>query len=183
MNVVSQTLSGRWLHQEDLRARLHALAHRAAAMRFRLERFAALVVSMSATRPAQGSAAAHRGSSPGVSPAPSVAFLSAAGWVPALPSELRQLPPGRLTTSGAFRPAADQRQGERRFVERRVRNDGSPYGVERRRRADDRVTSRRAPEPEPRAAAAPRPSGIRPPRHDLDYAPHLQDLLARLHGR
>ena len=186
MNVVAQTLFGWGLHQDDLRSRLHAIARQVVVTVPFLQRFASLVSPMSATRPAQGSAAAHRGSSPGVSPAPAVAFLSAAGWVPPLPSELRQPPPGRLTTSGAYRPAVEQRQGDRRFVERRVRNDGSPYGVERRRRPEDRVIARRAPGPEaPGAAtgAAPQPSGIRPLRRDDDYAPHLQDLLARLHGR
>jgi hypothetical protein len=184
MNVVAQTLSGWLIHQDDLRARVHAFARSVfVATPFALT-LGPSPAPMSATRSAQGSTAAHRGSSPGVSPAPASAFLSAAGWVPALPAELCTPPPARLTASGALRPAVDAREGERRFSERRVRNDGSPYGVERRRRPEDRAIERRAaPEP-PRAPA----SAVRLDRgpyalREDDYAPYLQDLLKRLHGR
>jgi hypothetical protein len=184
MNVVAQTLSGWFFHQDDLRARLHAFARSVFASMPRRLTLRPFQAPMSATRSAQGSTVAHRGSSPGVSPAPPVAFLSAAGWAPALPAELGTPPPARLTTSGALRPTVDARQGERRFSERRIRNDGSPYGVERRRRPEDRATERRAaPEPPRSPASAVRldrgPYAVR----EGDYVPYLQDLLKRLHGR
>ena len=69
--------------------------------------------------------------------------------------------------------------------ERRIRNDGSPYGVER--RAGPSIAHRRAPEHarsmRPHTAAT---DGIRCPTAAArpgDYAPYLPDLLKRLHGR
>ena len=123
------------------------------------------------------------GVSPGESPAPSIAFPTAAGWVPALPAELREPPPMRLTASGVFRPVADERvPQDRRFQERRIRDDGSPYGHERRAGSDVRTSERRLVDGAPSRDS--RSSGVRmPPRHETDYAPHHSDLLARLHGR
>ena len=116
-----------------------------------------------------------------------MAFPTASGWVPALPPELRMPPPGRLTASGVCPPVSDYRQApqDRRFIERRIRDDGSPYGVERRLGADYRTGERRG-TPEDAAPPPPRPtaSGVRPSlRHEADYVPHLPDLLARFHGR
>ena len=96
-----------------------------------------------------------------------------------LPPELRTPPPSRLTASGVYRPVADQRQTtqDRRFQERRVRNDGSPYGVER-RSGPTRVGERRTDAP------ADAHSGVRlPSRGEADYAPYHSQLLARFHGR
>ena len=139
---------------------------------------------MSATRPVEDLAATRRETSPGESPAPTIAFPTAAGWVPALPPELRQPPPTRLTASGVYRVVHDQRQSGagRRFNERRVRNDGSPYGVERRRRAEDRAGERRATAD---ATSAQPPPGTKrvAVAHGADYLPHLPDLLARFHVR
>jgi hypothetical protein len=86
----------------------------------------------------------------------------------------------RRTASGVYRPAIDERKTgvERRFEERRVRNDGSPYGVERRSGAT-RVGERRSDAP----ADSPRSDVTRPMPGDADYAPHHSDLLARLRGR
>jgi hypothetical protein len=89
-------------------------------------------------------------------------------------------PPARLTASGLYRPAIDERKTgvERRFEERRVRNDGSPYGVERRSGAT-RVGERRSDPP-----AVSQRSDVRlPPPGDADYAPYHSDLPARLRGR
>ena len=107
--------------------------------------------------------------------------------MPALPPELRTPPPSRLTASGVFRPMADDRQTgqDRRFQERRIRDDGSPYGVERRTGAEYRTGERRC-APEDVAPTPPRPTGSGvgvPLRHEADYVPHLPDLLARFHGR
>jgi hypothetical protein len=100
--------------------------------------------------------------------------------VPVLPPELRTPPPSRLTASGVYRPIVDQRQTsqDRRLQERRVRNDGSPYGVERRSGAT-RVGERRTDAP-----ADSLQSGVRPPSPgDADHDPHHSHLLARFHGR
>jgi hypothetical protein len=177
MNVLSQTFSGWFTHDPGLRARLHAAArHLLARATFRA--FGPPPAPMSATCSVHDSSA-RRGSAPGESPAPTIAFPSAAGWVPALPPELRTPPPARLTQSGVFRPVSDERQSaqDRRFQERRVRNDGSPYGVERRSGAT-RVGERRT-EPPPTSRSGSRVST----RGAADYAPHHSDLLARLHGR
>ena len=116
-----------------------------------------------------------------------MAFPTAAGWIPALPPELRTPPPSRITASGVFRPVVDDRQAaqDRRFQERRVRDDGSPYGVERRTSAEYRTGERRG-TPGDVTPTPPRPtaSGVWSPlRHQSDYVPHLPDLLARFHGR
>jgi hypothetical protein len=114
-------------------------------------------------------------------------FPTAAGWVPALPPELRMPPPARLTSSGVFRPVVDERHApeDRRYQERRFRDDGSPYGVERRTGADYRAGERRGPPEEVSTPPSrPAPSGVRTPlRHQADYVPHHSDLLARFHGR
>lgn len=81
-----------------------------------------------------------------------------------------------------------RRRNERRTDDRRVRNDGSPYGVERRSNRDDRGGDRRDGAPAdigPAGAAlghglpAPRPtpSGVR------QAQAVAQDLLVRFHGR
>jgi hypothetical protein len=177
MNVLAQTFSGWFAHDLGPRARLHAAARRLAA-RITSHTFGPPPASMSATCSVHDSSA-RRGSAPGESPAPPIAFPSAAGWVPALPPGLRTPLPARLTQSGVFRPAVDERQSgqDRRFQERRVRNDGSPYGVERRSGAA-RVGERRT-EPPPPSCSGSRVST----RGAADYAPHHSDLLARLHGR
>lgn len=177
MNVLSQTFSGWFAHDLGLRGRLHAAARRLLG-RTTLRAFGPPPAPMSATCSVHDSSAS-RGSAPGESPAPAIAFLSAAGWVPALPPELRTPPPTRRTQSGVFRPVADERQSEqdRRFQERRVRNDGSPYGLER-RSGSTRVGERRT-EPPPTS----RPGSRVSTRGATDYAPHHSDLLARLHGR
>jgi hypothetical protein len=177
MNVLSQTFSGWFAHDLGLRARLRGAARRLVA-RTSFHSFGPPPAPMSATCSVHDSSA-RRGSAPGESPAPTVAFPSAAGWVPALPPELRTPPQARLTQSGVFRPAVDERQSgqDRRFQERRVRNDGSPYGVERRSGAT-RVGERRT-EPAPTSRSGSRVST----RGATDYAPHHSDLLARLHGR
>lgn len=176
MNVLSQTFSGWFTHDYGLRARLHAAARRLAA-RATFRKFGSPPAPMSATCSVHDSSV-HRGSAPGESPAPTIAFPSAVGWVPALPPELRTPPPSRLTASGVYRPVADERQigPDRRLQERRIRNDGSPYGVERRSTAA-RVGERRADTPPP--AAESRVSA----RTAADYAPHHSDLLARFHDR
>jgi hypothetical protein len=113
-------------------------------------------------------------------------FPSAAGWVPALPPELRMPPPVRLTSSGVFRPVADARQtlDDRRYQERRIRDDGSPYGLERRTGADYRTGERRGTAEDGTTAPTPPGSGVRRPiRREADYVPHHSDLLARFHGR
>ena len=179
MNVLSQAFSGWFTPHDGLRARLHAVARRLAAMSTRYRTSGLPPAPMSATRSVHDSPLT-RGSAPGESPAPSSTFPPAAGWVPALPPELRLPPPARLTESGVYRPFADERKTgfERRFQERRVRNDGSPYGLERRSGAT-RVGERRTD-----ALADPVRSGVRPPtRGEADYAPHHSDLLARLYGR
>ncbi|MGD9905196.1 MAG: hypothetical protein AB7U83_17150 [Vicinamibacterales bacterium] len=93
-----------------------------------------------------------------------------------LPPELRE-PPREVA------PAVEQRvtAADRRFTDRRIRDDGSPYGVERRSGAETRVGERRgAADPPPRLVR----SGVRGAHaHDFDYVPHLPDLLARFHGR
>jgi hypothetical protein len=177
MNVLPQTFSGWFAHDVGLRARLHAAARRLAA-RTAFHKSGPPPAPMSATCSVHDSSA-RRGSAPGESPAPPIAFPSAAGWVPALPPELRTPPPVQLTQSGVFRPVVDERQSgqDRRFQERRVRNDGSPYGLERRSEVT-RVGERRT------EAAPPERSGSRvSARSATDYAPHHSDLLARLHGR
>jgi hypothetical protein len=107
--------------------------------------------------------------------------------VPTLPPELRSPPPARLTASGVFRPVVDERQDgqDRRFTERRIRDDGSPYGVERRSGAQTRAGERRGDLARPSTVrSGPTASGVRTPlRHSADYEPHLPDLLARFHGR
>ncbi len=178
MNVLSQTFSGWFTHDLGLRSRLHTAA-RGLVTRVSFHTFGPPPASMSATCSVHDSSA-RRGSAPGESPAPTIAFPSAAGWVPALPPEHRTPPPTRLTQSGVFCPVVDERQSEldRRFQERRVRDDGSPYGVERRSEAT-RVAERRT-EPAPSSSR----SGSRiSARGATDYAPHHSDLLARLHGR
>jgi hypothetical protein len=178
MNVLSQTFSGWFSHDLGLRARLHAAAHRL-VVRATFRQFGPPSAPMSATCSVHDSSA-RRGSAPGESPAPTIAFPSAAGWVPALPPELRAGPPSRLTQSGVFHPVADERQGgqDRRFQERRIRDDGSPYGVERRSEVT-RVGERRADTAPPVSRSGSRVSA----RSALDYAPHHSDLLARFHGR
>jgi len=176
MNVVAQTLSG-WFAQDDgLRVRLRAAARRVRE-RLALPLFNGLSPApVSATRSVQDSPD-RRGSAPGESPAPSLAFPTAAGWMPQLPAELRPSP--RL--AAAPPRAAEQRTSgqDRRYTERRIRDDGSPYGTERRSGGETRVGERRAEAPPPHAR-----SGVRGPhRHDADYIPHLPDLLARFHGR
>ena len=187
MNVLPPTLSGWFAHDDGLRARLHAAARNVFVIAASGRGFGLSPASMSATRSVRDSAATGRGSLPGESPAPSVAFPTAAGWIPALPPELRTPPPSRLTASGVFRPVTDDRQAgqDRRFQERRIRDDGSPYGVERRTGAEYRTGERRS-TPEDITPTPPRPmgSGVRLPlRHEADYVPHLPDLLARFHGR
>jgi hypothetical protein len=179
MNVVSQTFSHWFTHDDGPRARLHAAARRLAAVASRLRPSGLPPAPMSATRSVHDSPLS-RGSAPGVSPAPSLTFPTAAGWVPVLPPELRTPPPSRLTASGVYRPIADQRQTsqDRRLQERRVRDDGSPYGVERRSGAT-RVGERRTDAP-----ADPSQSDVRlPSPGDADYDPHHSQLLARFHGR
>jgi hypothetical protein len=184
MNVLSQTLSGWFTPDERIRTRLHAAARNVIENASWLRGFSRLSVPMSATRPVEDLTAARRETSPGESPAPTIAFPTAAGWVPALPPELRQPPPVRLTASGVYRVVHDQRQTGtgRRFNERRVRDDGSPYGVERRQGAEDRAGDRRT-------TADPIPASHRPSARRVavtpgaDYVPHLPDLLARFHGR
>ncbi len=184
MNVVSQTLSGWFTPDGRIRQRLQTAARNVIENASWLRGFRRLSVPMSATRPVEDLTATRRETSPGESPAPTIAFPTAAGWMPALPPELRQPPPARLTASGVYRVAHDERQAGpgRRFQERRERNDGSPYGVERRQGAEGRAGERRAtadaPSAQPplsakRAAIAP----------GADYAPHLPDLLARFHVR
>ncbi|MGE0360371.1 MAG: hypothetical protein AB7H93_04535 [Vicinamibacterales bacterium] len=95
--------------------------------------------------------------------------------MPHLSAEL-PAPPG----GGA--PLIEQRTSrqDRRFTERRIRDDGSPYGVERRSGTPSRAGERRTEPPPSRVAR----SGVRGARgHDADYVPHLPDLLARFHGR
>jgi hypothetical protein len=179
MNVPSQTFVGRFTHDDGLRARLHAAARRLAAVATWFRGAWLPPAPMSATRSVHDSPLS-RGSAPGESPAPSVTLPTATGWVPALPPELRLPPPARLTASGAYRPVVDERKtgGDRRFEERRVRNDGSPYGVERRSAAT------RAGERRTDASGDPRRSDPRlPSRAEVDYAPHHSDLMARFRGR
>jgi hypothetical protein len=98
--------------------------------------------------------------------------------MPMLPAELRTPP----HLAAAPLPLMEQRASgqDRRYTDRRIRDDGSPYGLERRSGAETRVGERRAAE-EP---SRPVRSGVRGPhRHDADYIPHLPDLLARFHGR
>lgn len=177
MNVVAQTLSG-WFAQDDgLRVRLRAAARRVRE-RLALTPFSGLSPApVSATRSVKDSPD-RRGSAPGESPAPSLAFPTAAGWVPLLPAELRRPPhPPAAPPRVAEQRAADQ---DRRYTDRRIRDDGSPYGTERRSGGETRVGQRRAAEAPQRHAR----SGVRGPhRHDADYIPHLPDLLARFHGR
>jgi hypothetical protein len=172
MNVVAQTVAG-WLAPEDrVRVRLRALAQRVAHF---VARSGPPPAPMSATRSVQDSPTS-RGSSPGESPAPPIAYPTAAGWLPRVPVDLRE-PPAPLLEQRT-------REQDRRFTERRIRDDGSPYGVERRTGAATRVGERRAADP-----ATPEPSrlarsGVRGARaHDADYLPHLPDLLSRFHGR
>lgn len=182
MNVVVQTLSG-WFAQDDgLRLRLRAAARRARE-RLVLTVFNGLSPApVSATRSVQDSLD-RRGSAPGESPAPSLGFPTAAGWMPLPPAELRTSP--RLAAAPprvAEQRTPEQRTSDqdRRYTERRIRDDGSPYGVERRSGGETRVGERRAAEAPSRHAR----SGVRGPhRHDADYIPHLPDLLARFHGR
>ena len=182
MNVLSQTFSGWFTHDPGLRVRLHAAArHLLARTTFRA--FGPPPAPMSATRSVRDSSIS-RGSSPGESPAPQMAYPTAAGWLPQPPATPHV--PTPPAPSGTVAAAVEQRTSglDRRFTERRIRDDGSPYGVERRSGAETRVGERRAAEPPvPRPSRVAR-SGVRGARaHDADYVPHLPDLLARFHGR
>jgi hypothetical protein len=171
-----------------LRDWLHTLAQRLAS-RLGAIGFSGLPPAPeSAARSERDSTAAGRGSLPGVPPAPAPtpgppSFPTAAGWVPALPPELRT-PPVRLTASGVFRAVDDERSTpDRRYVDRRIRDDGSPYGVERRRGAQARGPERRGTAASAVPTAPARPAGAALTRAEKELMAHYPDLLARFHGR
>jgi hypothetical protein len=173
-----------------LRERLHALARRIAGRLAPRRSNRLPPAPMSAARSEKDTTAHRRGSLPGVPPAPSIdgsSFPAAAAWLPVLPPDLRT-PPVRRTASGVFRVADNERRAtERRFTERRIRDDGSPYGHERRHGGDVRTTDRRGPladDSTPPAEASPvRPPTAPPTRARFDYVQLYPDLLARFHGR
>jgi hypothetical protein len=167
-------------HHADggVREFLHALAHRLAARFAPLRSHRPPPAAMSAAR-SEKDTTVSRGSLPGVPPAPAEpsSFPTAAGWRPLLPPEA-QTAPVRLTASGVFRAVEDQRRvPERRFVDRRIRDDGSPYGVERRQGAT-RVGERRG-----AADGTPPPAPKPVSRVRVADVPHYPDLLAWFHGR
>jgi len=183
MNVVAQTVSGWFTADDRIRARLRAVAQHVVQHLAVRSHSGPPPAPMSATRSVRDSSIS-RGSSPGESPAPPLSFPTAAGWLPLTPAE-RTAPAAPAPPALAV-PTVEQRASvsDRRFTERRIRDDGSPYGVERRSGAETRAGERRVAE-----SASPRPSrvarsGARGPHaHDFDYVPHLPDLLARFHGR